>query len=57
MTLDKKLKILIGFAGYTVWGAMAWIDPSLRPDFLHLNEAMVFGTIGLVLRDMPSNKE
>jgi hypothetical protein len=56
--MPSKLKIailiMIGAVGYGVWALMAWNDPSLRTEFLHLNMAMVSGTIGLVLRDMNS---
>lgn len=57
--MPSKLKIfvliLIGIVGYGVWALMAWNDPSLRAEFLHLNMAMVSGTIGLVLHDMNSS--
>lgn len=46
------IQILIGVAGYLVWAAMAYFDPTQRPDFLKFNIAMAVGTIGLVLRDM-----
>jgi hypothetical protein len=54
MTTQLVIKILIGLVGYTVWALFAWDDPALRPDFLNFNIAMVMGTIGLVLRDMPT---
>jgi hypothetical protein len=45
---------LIGIAGYATWGVYAYFDPSTRASFLTLNQTMVAGTIGLVLRDMQS---
>jgi hypothetical protein len=57
--LKTSLLILIGVAGYAAWGVYAYFDPSTRAGFLTLNQAMVAGTIGLVLRDMqsPTKKE
>lgn len=55
MNINLIIKILIGLAGYLVWAVMAYFDPALRADFLHLNMAMVAGTIGLVLRDMQNS--
>jgi hypothetical protein len=57
--LKTSLLILIGVSGYAAWGVYAYFDPSTRASFLALNQTMVAGTIGLVLRDMqsPSNKE
>jgi hypothetical protein len=57
--LKTALLILIGVAGYSAWGVYAYFDPSTRASFLALNQTMVAGTIGLVLRDMqsPTNKE
>jgi hypothetical protein len=57
--LKTALLILIGVAGYAAWGVYAYFDPSTRASFLALNQTMVAGTIGLVLRDMqsPTNKE
>ena len=46
------IQIAIGLAGYLVWAAMAYADPTQRADFLHFNIGMAVGTIGLVLRDM-----
>lgn len=46
------VKALIGLTGYGVWAAMAYADPTLRPDFLKFNIAMAVGTIGLLVRDM-----
>jgi hypothetical protein len=50
--LKTVLLILIGVAGYAAWGVYAYFDQSTRASFLTLNQAMVAGTIGLVLRDM-----
>jgi hypothetical protein len=57
--LKTALLILIGVSGYAAWGVYAYFDPSASASFLALNQAMVAGTIGLVLRDMqsPHNKE
>jgi hypothetical protein len=57
--LKTVLLILIGVAGYAAWGVYAYFDPSTRTSFLTLNQAMVAGTVGLVLRDMqsPSNNK
>jgi hypothetical protein len=57
--LKTVLLILIGVSGYAAWGVYAYFDPSTRASFLALNQAMVAGTIGLVLRDMqsPSNNK
>lgn len=52
--MKLAIQILIGLAGYLVWAAMAYADPTQRPDFLKFNIAMAMGTIGLVLRDMKS---
>lgn len=52
MSVKLGLQIAVGLVGYLVWAAMAYYDPTLRPDFLKLNIAMVTGTIGLLLRDM-----
>lgn len=52
--LKTALLIIIGVAGYTAWAVYAYLDPSARASFLTLNQAMVAGTIGLVLRDMQS---
>ena len=54
MDMRLALKILVGVTGYGVWAFMAWADPSQRPDFLKFNIALATGTVGLVLRDMPS---
>lgn len=58
MNVNARLKILIltviGVVGYGVWAAMAYFDPTQRPDFLKFNIFMCGGTIGLVLRDMQS---
>jgi hypothetical protein len=48
---------IIGAAGYIGWAVMAFLDPTLRADFLHFNIAMAVGTIGLVLRDMKSSDQ
>jgi hypothetical protein len=57
--LKTVLLILIGVAGYAAWGVYAYFEPSTRASFLALNQSMVAGTIGLVLRDMqsPSNNK
>lgn len=52
MHLKTAIQIVIGLAGYIAWAIMVFLDPTLRPDFLHFNIAMAMGTIGLVLRDM-----
>lgn len=52
MNLNIAIKIAIGLAGYIAWAIMAFLDVTLRADFLHFNIAMAMGTIGLVLRDM-----
>lgn len=56
MTFNLNLKliflVLIGVTGYGVWGLMAYLDPSVRANFLNFNISMAVGTIGLVLRDM-----
>ncbi|MDB5777628.1 MAG: hypothetical protein JWP38_3761 [Herbaspirillum sp.] len=54
MNLKLAIQIAIGLAGYCVWGAMAYVDPTQRPEFLKFNVLMCVGTIGLVLRDMQS---
>lgn len=50
--IKTVIQIIIGVAGYCVWGYMAYQDATLRPEFLHFNILMTIGTIGLVLRDM-----
>jgi len=55
MNITLAIKILIGITGYLVWAGMAYMDPTLRPDFLKFNIAMAVGTIGLVLRDMQNS--
>lgn len=57
--IQTYIKLAIGIAGYVAWAIMAFIDPTLRTDFLRFNIAMAMGTIGLVLRDMapPSGKQ
>lgn len=52
MSLKTAIQITIGLVGYIAWAVMVFLDPTLRPDFLHFNIAMAMGTIGLVLRDM-----
>lgn len=52
MTLRTGLQILIGVVGYSVWALMAYLDPSVRANFLNFNISMAVGTVGLVLRDM-----
>lgn len=54
MTPQTKfvLHALIGAVGYGVWALMAYLDVSLRHDFLVFNIGMATGTIGLALRDM-----
>ena len=52
MNIKLIIQIIIGVTGYVMWAVMAYLDPTLRPDFLKFNVAMAVGTIGLVLRDM-----
>jgi hypothetical protein len=52
MQLKTAVQITIGATGYIAWAIMAFLDPTLRPDFLRFNIGMAVGTIGLVLRDM-----
>lgn len=55
MNLKFVIQIVIGMTGYIAWAIMVFLDPTLRPDFLHFNITMALGTIGLVLRDMQSS--
>ena len=57
MELKTKLQILIGILGYCVWALMAYLDPSVRPNFLNFNIGLVVGTFGLALRDMPTRSQ
>lgn len=52
MNVKLIFQTIIGAAGYIAWAVMAYLDPTLRSDFLRFNIAMAVGTIGLVLRDM-----
>ncbi len=54
MNLRTILLIVIGVVGYSVWAVMAYLDPAVRVNFLNFNIVMTTGTIGLVLRDMPT---
>ena len=57
--LKFKLVMLtiIGATGYIAWAIMAFYDPSQRTAFLSFNMTLATGTIGLVLRDMPSSNQ
>lgn len=52
MNIKLMIQIAIGATGYVTWAIMAYLDSTLRADFLKFNVAMAVGTIGLVLRDM-----
>lgn len=54
MNIKIVFQTIVGIAGYTAWALMAYLDPTLRANFLNFNIAMAVGTIGLVLRDMKS---
>jgi hypothetical protein len=55
LNLKMTFLIIIGVTGYGVWALMAYLDPSVRGNFLNFNISMAVGTIGLVLRDMKSD--
>lgn len=57
--MNTKLifQTVIGATGYIAWAVMAYLDPTLRADFLKFNIAMAVGTIGLVLRDMRASAD
>lgn len=48
-----KTQAVIGILAYLVWALFAFIDPTVRPDFLKFHVATVIGVVGLILRDMP----
>lgn len=52
---DNKTVILafVGFLAFCIWSAMAYNDPSLRPDYLKLIMLTVTTIVAVVLRDLP----
>ena len=52
---DNKEFVLafVGFLAFCIWSAMAYNDPTLRPDYLKLIMATVATIVAVVLRDLP----
>lgn len=59
MKLDLKtiVLILMGVTGFGIWSAMAYFDASLRADYLKFIILIVGGVTGLILRDLPPQKQ
>lgn len=48
-----KTQAAIGIVAYLVWSVFAFVDPTVRPDYLKFHIGTVLGVVGLILRDMP----
>jgi hypothetical protein len=59
--MNAKLKIWtmigLGSVGFIVWSALAWLDPSMRADYLTFVKTVVVGVVGLALREMQTSAD